>query len=418
MFKKLFLIITLLSISAFAEVVTKTTVKTAEGVGIGITRVEAVNNALIEALSQINGTYISKTAIASAATVNSTEGNSAAYIYSNKIKSITKGRVDSFSILEVNDMGDQYEARVSVTKKRVTKRYKTPGLNPKNRRSIAIVPPYPERINYSVLGEVKRAIDVSERVTQELVSSITKTRKFTVLDRESYRAYRNEMAVILSGTAGTDELLKFGQVLGADYLLVSKLTEFSISKDDSTSAITANMSDSYKGNATVQYRIIAMATRQIKWSNTMSIEFEPSGNSFEQVYLDALKKVSENITTELMENIYPIKIVDTSSGQITLNQGSLEVGQEYDVYSLGKKIIDSYTKESLGRTETKVGKIKIVRSIAKMSVAEVIEGNASKGNICRTSKTSNSSTYFDNPTEADYGGAKVSETGGVILPFD
>lgn len=415
---KKFLIIVFFSLLSFAEVITSTSVKEAEGVGIGTTREEAVSNAIAEAMGQISGVQIDKRTFKISESIKTNNGHKGVYTYNSAISRVTKGRVDSFSILEVNDMGGQYEARVSVTKKKVTKRYKTPGLNPKNRRSIVIVSSYPEKIRYSILNELKSGRDVGDRVTQELVSSITKTRKLTVLDRESYRAYRNEMAVILSGTAGTDELLKFGQVLGADYLLVSKLTEFSVAKDNATSAIAANMSDSYKANATVQYRIIAMATRQIKWSNTMSIEFEPEGNSFEQVYLDALKKVSENITTELMENIYPIKLVNTSSGQITLNQGSLEVGQEYDVYSLGKRIIDSYTKESLGRTETKVGKIKVVRSLAKMSVAEVIEGSVSKGNICRTSKTTSSSTYFDNPTEADYGGAKVSETGGVILPFD
>lgn len=419
MFKKLLIALTLILTASSAEVVTKTTVKTAEGVGIGITRAEAVNNAIIEALGQISGTYVDKVSIATAATVNSTEGNSAAYIYSNRIRKITRGKVDSYSILDVSDFGNgEYEARVSITKTKVTKKYKTPGLSPKNRRAIAIVPSYTNQASYSILGQIKSPRDASQRMTQELVSSITKTRKFTVLDREANSAYRNEKSVIASRDASKEELLKLGQVLGADYLLVSNLTELSVSKDSGTSAIAANMSDSYKGYATVQYRIIAMATRQIKWSNTMSLEFEPNGNSYEQVYLDSLKILSQKITTELMENIYPIKIVDTSSGKITINQGSLEVGQEYDVYKLGKKIYDSYTKESLGRTETKVGKIKIVRSIAKMSIAEVIDGKVSKGNICRTSETSNSSTYFDNPTEEDYGGAKVTEGGGVVLPFD
>jgi len=419
MFKKLLLALTLILTVSSAEVVTKTTVKTAEGVGIGITRAEAVNNAIIEALGQISGTYVDKVSIATAATVNSTEGNSAAYIYSNRIRKITRGKVDSYSILDVSDFGNgEYEARVSITKTKVTKKYKTPGLSPKNRRAIAIVPSYTNQASYSILGQVKSARDASQRMTQELVSSITKTRKFTVLDREANSAYRNEKSVIASRDASKEELLKLGQVLGADYLLVSNLTELSVSKDSATSAIAANMSDSYKGYATVQYRIIAMATRQIKWSNTMSLEFEPDGNSYEQVYLDTLKIVSQKITTELMENIYPIKIIDTSSGQITINQGSLEVGQEYDVYKLGKKMYDSYTKESLGRTESKVGKIKIVRSIAKMSIAEVIDGKVSKGDICRTSMTSNSSTYFDNPTEEDYGGAKITEGGGVVLPFD
>ena len=422
MIKKILLAFLMLSTFSFAEVVTKTTVKTAEGVGIGITREEAVNNAIIEALSQINGSYISKTSFATAATVNSTAGNSAAYVYSNKIRKVTKGKVDSFSILDVMDYGDgKFEARVSVKKTKVTKKYRTPGLSPKNRRSVAVVPSYTNKSSYNVLGQFRNAREVSQRMTQELVSSITQTRKFTVLDREANEAYRDEKAILMSRDSTKDELLKLGQVLGADYLLVTNITDLAVQKDSSGSSIVANMSDSYKAYVTVQYRIIAMATRQIKWSNTSNYEFEPSGSTLEQIYLDTLKRVSSNITTELIENIYPIKVVDVTSNQVTINQGSLKIGQEFEVYKLGKKIYDSYTKESLGRTELKVGKIKIVRSLPKMSVGEIIEGEVSKGDICRTLYTSSNASEGNsfNITEADKpSNTRTTEGGGVVLPFD
>lgn len=402
-----------------AEVIINKKVITSSGEGIGTTREEAINNAIIEALGKVDGVTVSKDTKMESLYVETSEGASAKLKYNGEISKITGGKVDSYQINYVNkDSEGLYNAQVEITKNKVTKKYRPPGMPPKNRRAIAIVPSYTNQANYSILGDIKSARDASQRMTQELVSSITKTRKFTVLDREANSAYRNEKRVLNSRDASTDELLKLGQVLGADYLLVSNLTELYVSKDDATVAIAANMKDSYKAYATVQYRIITMATRQIKWSNTMSLEFEPNGNTLEQIYLDTLKILSERITTELMENIYPLKIVDTSSGQITINQGSLQVGREYDVYRLGKKIYDSYTKESLGRAENKVGKIKIIRSISKMSIAEVIEGKISKGDICRTSSTSNSSTYFDNPTEADYGGIEIKEGGGVVLPFD
>lgn len=416
---KKFLIIVFFSLLSFAEVITSTSVKEAEGVGIGTTREEAVSNAIAEAMGQISGVQIDKRTFKISESIKTNNGHKGVYTYNSAISRVTKGRVDSFSILEVNDMGGQYEARVSVTKKKVTKSYKTPGLNPKNRRAVAVIPSYTIKSGYSILGEYKSARDVSHRMTQELVSSITQTRKFTVLDREANEAYRMEKAIIASPNTVSEELLKLGQVLGTDYLLVTNVTELSVGEENSGSSIVANMSSAYKAYATIQYRIIAMATRQIKWSNTSTYEFEVEGNTLEQVYLSTLKNVSSKITTELIENIYPIKIVDVSGDQITINQGSLEVGQQYEVFSLGKKIIDSYTKESLGRTETKVGTIEIIRTLPKMSTAKIIEGKASKGDVCRTSNfTNDSDAYFNNPTEKDYGGATVKEDGGVSLPFD
>lgn len=419
MIKYLISFVLFLSFTLEAGVVVNKTSRTVEGVGIGQSRTEAVNNAIVEALGQLNGTYISKRTFISDTSVETSKGDSSVYIYNNNINRVTKGRVDSYSILEVDELDGEYEARVSITKTKVTKKYKVPGYK-KNRRTVAVIPSYTSQGGYSILRSVKSSRNVSQRLTQELVSSITQTRKFTVLDREANEAYRSEKAVILSRDAGKDELLKLGQVLGADYLLVTNLTELNISEDNGGNAIAANMSSSYKAFATVQYRIIAMASRQIKWSNTTTYEFEPAGASDEQIYLDSLKKISQKITTELIENIYPIKIVNAQNGQITINQGSLAKGTQYEVYKLGKKLYDSYTKESLGRAETLIGKIEITRSLPKYSVAKIIEGKAYKGNICRTiaSSRGSSSDYFDNPKEEDFGGIKKREGGGVDLPFD
>lgn len=420
MLRKLFLISFLIATVSFAQVVTTTKVQKAKGTGVGSTRTEAVNEAIVEAVGQITGVKIRKKTIVENLEVEDDQGGKLSLKYNAKINKYTSGKADSYKILSVHKRNDSlYQAEVLVTNKKVTKEYRVPGYK-KNRRAVAIIPSYTSQGNYSILRSAKSSKNVSQRLTQELISSITQTRKFTVLDREANEAYRSEKAVIASRDAGKDELLKLGQVLGADYLLVTNLTELNISKDNSGSAIAANMSSSYKAFATVQYRIIAMASRQIKWSNTTTYEFEPSGASDEQIYLDSLKKISQKITTELIENIYPIKIVNAQNGQITINQGSLAKGTQYEVYKLGKKLYDSYTKESLGRTEALVGKIEVIRSLPKYSVAKIIEGKAYKGNICRTiaSNSGKSSDYFDTPKEEDFGGIAKREGGGVDLPFD
>lgn len=423
MLKNLLILLLTLSTLLLAEVKETTTTQNAQGVGIGLTRGDAVNNAIIEALGQIDGIRINKETIVDSATINSTEGNAAAYTYNSRISKITKGKVDSYSILDVIERTDgQFQATVEITKTKTTKEYKTPGLDPKARRSLAIIPAYSNYAAFTVMGQQKSGKDVSQRLTQELVSAITKTRKFTVLDREANQAYQNEKNLLRSKDAAPDELLKLGNVLGADYLFVSNITEFRVNREIETVQITGQSSESLKAFATIQYRILAMATRQVKWSSTTTFEFEPKGESFEQVYLEVLKKISDDLTYEIIENIYPIKIADISSGnQIILSQGGVPKGTQYEVYTLGKKLYDPYTKEYLGQDEVFSGVIEITRSLPKISYGTIISGTAKKGDICRkVSQSSQDAPISRDLTEADKPSEVQQEAGGggVKLPFD
>lgn len=409
--------------TATAEVVTKTTSRTVEGIGNGSSRTEAVNNAIIEALSQLNGVYIKQEKFVSDTSIESSKGNFSEYVYNNNINRITQGKVDSYSILNVSEKGDgRFEASVSITKSKTTKEYKTPGLDPMARRSLAVLPSYSSADAFHILGTDVDARDVSQRLTQELVSALTKTRKFTVLDREANEAYHNEKALLLSRDAGKDELLKLGNVLGADYLFLSNITELHVEENVQTSKLTGQTTQMLKAYATVQYRILAMATRQIKWSSTTTFEFAPSGRTFEQIYLEVLQKTSEELTYEIIENIYPLKVADLSqNGEVILSQSS-SLGTRYAIYVPGKKLYDSYTKEYLGKDETLSGEIEIVRSLPKISYARVVSGKVNKGDICRKLTTNNllnaqpvpDITEQDKPSDVK----QTSEGGGVKLPFD
>ena len=418
---KILLIIVSLSVLSFAKVITTTKHTNANGIGYGSTRSEAVNEAIVEAIGQITGVTIQKKSIMENLSIENDKGDSLNFKYNAKIDKVTSGKVDSYNIIGVEKTEDgSFVAKVKVTKTKVTRRYKTPGHKASNRRSVAVVPSYSGKQAYNVLGRLKSPRDISQRITQELVSSITKTRKFTVLDREANQAYANEKSLLLSRDAGKDEILKLGNVLGADYLFLTNISEFRVENETSTLSITGESETTLKAYVTVQYRIVAMATRQIKWSNTSTFEFEPSGNTADQIYLDVLKKVSGDLTYELIENIYPIKVTGVSAnGELILNQGTLSVGSQYDIFKLGKKLYDSYTKEYLGRDEIHVGKIEIARSLSKISYAKVVSGDVKKGNICRKIKSNNNLDEEEiEITEADKpSDVQQIEGGGVVLPF-
>lgn len=60
----------------------------------------------------------------------------------------------------------------------------------------------------------------------------------------------------------------------------------------------------------------------------------------------------------------PLKVADVVNNEVIIPQ-SLNIGEIYDVFSQGKKIADSYTKESVGSIENKTASIEIIRSSSK-----------------------------------------------------
>ena len=77
--------------------------------------------------------------------------------------------------------------------------------------------------------------------------------------------------------------------------------------------------------------------------------------------------------------IFPARVVAVADGIITINQGgkTLKIGETYNLVKLGKPVNDPYTKESLGRVESKVGRVEISDVQAKTSSAKIIEINLS-----------------------------------------
>ena len=355
--------------------------------GYGIDKQEALQNALIEAVRQKNGAYVQsvKKLFHSNSKKYRSDGehsvNSVALDTNMKkdIRIATSGFIDNYEIVSMQKDMDGYEAVIQVK----TLQYRAPGHSAHKRRKIIIVPSYSDNTTFKVFKTQKPAKNVSYNLSQELTNAITQTRKFSVLDRGNKNAYSNEKEFILSPDADKDEILKLGQALGTDYLIVSTIKDFKILQVKSYIKSIGQEITKTKAYATVNYQILTMATRQIKYSNTINFEFFPKGKNKQQIFYNVLHKISKTLTNEIIENIYPIRITKVSAnGNAILSQTSL-VGTVYDVYKLGEKLYDSYTKEFLGYDEVKIGTVKVVRSLAKVSYAEVIDGHIVPNSICR-----------------------------------
>lgn len=213
--KKLLLIFVFLFLNLSAEVITNTSVKTATGTGFGLSREEAINNAIIEALGKIQGVKIKSTKILSTTAVTKGSKSDLQDVYSSNISRITNGRVDGFSVDNITEFDGRFEADVTIKKIKTSKKYKTPGLDPNNRRKIAVFPVFSDKNYFVVLNQKISKYDLTNPLTQDILNAITNTRKFTVLDRISdLNVYDIEESIISSKQAARDEILNLVMFLG------------------------------------------------------------------------------------------------------------------------------------------------------------------------------------------------------------
>lgn len=396
--KKYLFIFAFLACALNAEVLTHTSTKTAMGEGHGLTREEAINNAIIEAIGKINGVNINSIKKSNTQAISDNSGSNIVDAYSNDISKATKGRADSYEIISTNqDSTGKWVAVVEIKNSKTTKSYKAPGLDNKQRRSLAV-------FNASY-GDTR---GLGENLKTHIISNLTKSRKFNILDRDNGGYYEMEKALIKSSNANSDEIYKLKNVLGSDYLMIFDI-KAAQARTKQSNLTGQNIT---KAEFAVDYQVILFATREVKYSNTlaMSVSVKDDLKSNEEAY----KKIADKITSDILNAIYPLKIASVNGQEVVFTQ-NLNVGERFECFSQGKALKDSYTKQSTGdmRVETRAGQVEITRADPKLSYAKIIDGQMKEDYICRPLGGGSGPGYSEG-RDANY---QLNDGGGVNLGF-
>ena len=93
--------------------------------------------------------------------------------------------------------------------------------------------------------------------------------------------------------------------------------------------------------------------------------------------LDTVSIVANDVGLKILETAYPFIVEKIEGKNIVIGVGGdiIQVGQRYRLIQYGKKIVDSYTKESLGRKENIIGMVEITEVTPKMSYGKIINTN-------------------------------------------
>lgn len=432
----LFLIIlTLVSPLLFAV---ETDTKVVETKGHGVNRDEAINMALKQAVAQVKGVAISSIDTnfrfrSASADIERTESGKRVEFDAvgvqtggTTLRTNMAGLIKTYEVLNEKKLDDgTYEVTLKVT----VYDYESPDKTA--RLQLAVMPIRTLAATYQFGNITNPSLDTSRLFSQKLVTALTQTNKFAVLDREYMQEFARERNFLLSGDASLEEMAKLGEALGVDYMLVGTINRAGIvRKQEWSSAIGRSISE-YEANFSFEYRLIVGPTRQVKLADVLTIKLDkteqlkplvtkwrPQDMDYKEMMDNFIGMAANQLVEKIIDNIYPIRIASIDkTGQVIINQGGsrIAVGQVLNIYSQGKELFDADTKESLGTTETLIATIQIDRVLPRISYAKLIEGDLAKiteGLICRPREAE------AKPIEGRKSKIEKTPAGGVKLPFD
>ena len=240
------------------------------------------------------------------------------------------------------------------------------------------------------------------------ITSLVKSGKFTVVDRERLAALMQEKNLSLSGDVSAATAVQAGKLLGVEYMLVGDVTEFGEQENKAQVGWGIGVDvRKKKFTAALDVRLLNVTTGEIMWAET-GRKVESSSKVYvagigggvddERMFDKVLRPIVEELSGKLvlvpMETSKSVvgrvagKIAKVDGDTIYINLGSeqgVAVGDTFGVFAMGEAIKDPDTGEVLGADETKVGTLKVAAvKGAKYSACSVVDGAGFKvGNVVK-----------------------------------
>jgi len=241
---------------------------------------------------------------------------------------------------------------------------------------------------------------IIESLDSQLIDRVNATRKFDVLGRSDLADVLKEQDLGASGNVDTKTAAKAGKLAGAKYLLVATVDDFqdyfekavfegtgrSATKRVFRFSIVGKIYDSTTG------KLIESANFQTGNNEFKLIQEErnysvSTGLLSDEMMVAISRSMAEKIANHLVDVLFPAKVLVKRDNTVTINRGEgggVAEGDVFNVFALGEEMVDPDTKESLGREEVKVGKVKISQINPKTSMATILEDTGiDKGAVLR-----------------------------------
>ncbi|MED7787439.1 CsgG/HfaB family protein [Francisella sp. 19X1-34] len=221
-----------------------------------------------------------------------------------------------------------------------------------------------------------------------IIAQITQSRKFRVSNRDAkdQEAYERETQRIMNSDTD-NEKNKLNKKIGADFILTGDILGLSITKKHTK--YYGQEFTSYHVSASVAYRVVELATMEVKWSNVINITVpanianqyvESNSDNYSELLNYLGKRFGKIISDQVVGAIYPLQVLKVDDGEVYFNQGGNRVvkGNVYEVRQEGGVTIDPATGQHIVLDGKVLAKVRITDVMPKYSIGIVIDGSLTK----------------------------------------
>ena len=218
----------------------------------------------------------------------------------------------------------------------------------------------------------------------ELIGAVQGTNKFIVVSRQEkvLKSVREEQAFAKTSAAAGDAAFS-EQMTNAKYKLIPEVVQFTYySHITPVPNLPGKYNCSDHGNLIVKVSVAETTTAQTPRTYSLETSFNTPSRVISQSkgspsithFTSMAKTLGAKLADELIDFIYPMKVVDTDGISVWINRGrdgGLKTGQRLNIYSPGKELFDPDTGERLGSAEKYIGPLKVIEVKPSLCVAEI-----------------------------------------------
>lgn len=220
--------------------------------------------------------------------------------------------------------------------------------------------------------------------TVSLAEAFVNSRKFDVLERARLNEALQEIDFGESDYADVTKAVPMGQALNAEYVVLPEIEVIHLTDRVKPVPYVDTVSRRMKGKMILRLRVVDTASTKMVAAFTEEVQVERKlkantpfrESEMNNLVMDLYQAAALRSLHRTLETIYPVRLLEVANGKAVLNrgEGAISMGDVYDVYALGKTYVDPDTNEMLGRSESKVASLKVIRVAPKFSEAEILDG--------------------------------------------
>ncbi len=194
-----------------------------------------------------------------------------------------------------------------------------------------------------------KGADLTESVTEKLVTQLVNLRRFRVIERSALDKIMEEQKLGMTGFVDEETAVKVGKLAGADVIILGRI------------------------NLEIGFAKVSARGIDTETSELIVAKEADSGNT----NIETIEKLVEQVAVDIYNDLPLVEgiVMAVEENQIILSIGSnvgVRKGTKCVAYKEGKKYYHPTTGEVLGKNVTPLGELVVVQVQEKMSIAKPI----------------------------------------------